>query len=314
MHEHRALPPLNREPTEPGEAPEARAASITAGFPAEPGAKLPIGPGPAPLPHRIDLSAIFTILRITVARQSRGSRLLILAILFSLPIVIAVLTRHYRSPYQPEPVDTALVFGLIIPALAPLSALLFASGMVQDDVEEQTLTYFLIRPTPRWAIYVAKLLATYLMTVVRAVVFTLGTLLVVYWGDDQLSSSVIPRRAPLIAALLALGLGAYVAIFGALSLWVRRTLVFGAIYLVLFEGVFANIDFVIRESTVIYHIRVLAVRWLGMSGIDWSIEPATAPTASTSLIVLLSMSAVFTILGAVTFGMREFRVKTPEGN
>ena len=29
-----------------------------------------------------------------------------------------------------------------------VAALLFASGMVQDDVEEQTLTYLLIRPVP----------------------------------------------------------------------------------------------------------------------------------------------------------------------
>jgi hypothetical protein len=32
------------------------------------------------------------------------------------------------------------------------------------------------------------------------------------------------------------------------------------------------------------------------------------------LIVLLSVSAVFAALGALTFGTREFRVKTPEGN
>jgi hypothetical protein len=71
---------------------------------------------------------------------------------------------------------------------------------------------------------------------------------------------------------------------------------------------------VVREATVIYYIRVLSVRWLDLSGADWSIDPATAPAASTCLIVLLSVSAVFAALGALTFGTREFRVKTPEGN
>jgi hypothetical protein len=65
---------------------------------------------------------------------------------------------------------------------------------------------------------------------------------------------------------------------------------------------------------VIYYIRVLSVRWLDLSGADWSIDPATAPAASTCLIVLLTVTAVFAALGALTFGMREFRVKTPEGN
>jgi ABC-2 type transport system permease protein len=186
--------------------------------------------------------------------------------------------------------------------------------MVQDDVEEQTLTYFLIRPIPRWIVYLAKLLATFFVTLLRAVFFTVATLAAVYWGEEGFANSAMLKRAALIAALLGLCLSAYVAIFGALSLWVRRTLVIGAVYIVVFEGVFANIEFVIREATVIYYVRVLSVRWLDLPGADWSIDPSTAPAASTCLIVLLSVSAIFATLGALTFGMREFRIKTPEGS
>lgn len=274
----------------------------------------PIEGVPMPLSHRVSLSAIWTVVRITVARQGRGIRLLILAVLFSLPIVIAVLTRRFQDPYQPESAEGALILGLIFQALLPVSALLFASGMVQDDIEEQTLTYFLIRPIPRWAIYLAKLLGTFVVTAMRALVFTIATLVTIYWGEDGLIKPVLTERAPIIVALVALSLSAYVAIFGGLSLWVRRTLVFGAIYIVVFEGVFANIDFVIREATVMYHVRVLAVRWLDMPGADWSIDLSTAPAASTCLIVLLTVSTVFAAFGALTFGMREFRVKTPEGS
>jgi ABC-2 type transport system permease protein len=311
-------PSPHREPRPaPEEArawPEEAIPGSASGFRSDVGTKLPAGPGPTRLSHRLNLAAILTVVRITVARQSRGRRLLILALLFSLPIVIAILTRRFEYPYRPEPAENVLVFGLIFPALVPLSALLFATGMVQDDIEEQTLTYFLIRPVPRWAVYFAKLLATFFVTALRAVVFTVGTLVAVYWGEERLVKSVLLERAPIIAALLALCLSAYVAIFGGLSLWVRRTLIIGAVYIVIVEGVFANIDFVIREVTVMYYIRVLSVRWLDSPAADWSIDPATAPAASTCLIVLLSISAVFAALGALTFAMREFRVKTPEGN
>ncbi len=91
-------------------------------------------------------------------------------------------------------------------------------------------------------------------------------------------------------------------------------LVFGAIYIAAFEGLFGNIDFVVREGTVIYHIRVLAVRWLDISGDEWSIDPKTAVSATTSLLVLLGIAAAFAAAGAITFAMREFRVKTPEGS
>jgi ABC-2 type transport system permease protein len=278
------------------------------------GAQSPIETVPIELSRRLSLSAILTVVRITAARQSRGIRLLIIASLFSLPIVIAAVTRRFQAVYRPESVQGDLIFGLIFAALVPISALLFASGMVQDDIEEQTLTYFLIRPIPRWTIYLAKLLGTFGVTALRAVVFTIATLVTVYWGDESLMKPVLTERAPIIAALLALSLSAYLSIFGCLSLWVRRTLVFGAIYIVVFEEVFANIDFVVREVTVMYYIRVLAVRWLDMPGVDWSIDLSTAPSAATCLIVLLTVSAVFTVLGALTFGLREFRVKTPEGS
>jgi ABC-2 type transport system permease protein len=276
----------------------------------------PGGPPSAPirLPRGVDPIALLTVVRITVARQNRGLRRLVLAAMFALPIVFAVLIRRYQTPYRPASVEGSLIFGLIFPALVPLAALLLASGMVQDDVEEQTLTYLLIRPIPRWAIYIAKLAGTVLVSWVRAAIFTIGTLVAVYWGNERLMGLVLRERAVIVAALLALALSAYSAIFGGLSLWVRRTLVVGAIYIVGFEMIFGSIDFVIRELTVIYYIRVLAVRWLDLSGADWSIDPATAVSASTCVIVLLGITFVFSAIGAITFNSREFRVKTPEGN
>jgi ABC-2 type transport system permease protein len=294
------VPPSHPEPAPPPSA----AGAGTDGFPA-----IPIH-----LRRGVDPAALFTVVRITIARQNRGLRLLVLVALFALPIVFAILIRTYQVPYRPGPVESGLIFGLIFPALVPLSALLLASGMVQDDVEEQTLTYLLIRPIPRWAIYLAKLLGTVLVSWARAVVFTVGTLVAVYWGDEGLMGPVLRERAVIVAGLLALALSAYSAIFGGLSLWLRRTLVFGAIYIVGFEGVFGSIDFVIREATVIYYIRVLAVRWLDIPGADWSIDPATAVSASTCVLVLLGITAGFSALGAITFATREFRVKTPEGN
>ena len=61
-----------------------------------------------------------------------------------------------RFPPRAEKLQFALVFNLIPHALAPLAALLYATGIIQDEVEEQTLTYLLLRPLPRWAIYLRQ--------------------------------------------------------------------------------------------------------------------------------------------------------------
>jgi ABC-2 type transport system permease protein len=269
---------------------------------------------PVRLSRRVPLSALLTLVDITAARQTRGRRLLVFSLLFALPIVFAALAHRFQVPYEAPDVETFLIFGLIPQALVPLTALLFASGMVQDDVEEQTLTYLLIRPIPRWLIYVAKVAATWLVLSALAAVFTSGALAAVYWGTSDLEATELIRRALVISGLLALSLFAYVAIFGGLSLSTKRSLVLGVGYIVVFEGVLANIDFVVRHATVMYYVRTLSVRWLGLSGLDWTIDTATAPDTSTCLLVLSGIGVVFTLLGSWLFSAREFRVKTPEGN
>lgn len=292
----------------------------TAPLPHPPTPDAPIPNAPAPiagavsLSQALDLSALFTVVKITVARQNRGIRLLILAVLFAMPILLAILIRRYQANYHAPPVENALIFGLLFPVLVPLAALLLASGMVQDDIEEQTLTYLLIRPIRRWAIYLAKLFGTIVSSWVRASIFTVGTLVAIHWGDERLFGVILRERAVIALGLLALALSAYSAMFGWLSLFVRRSLVVGAIYIVIVEGLFGSIPFMVREITVIYYIRVLAVRWLDLPGADWSIELDRAVSASTCVIVLASIAAAFAALGALTFRTREFRVKTPEGN
>jgi ABC-2 type transport system permease protein len=272
------------------------------------------GVAPLRLSHGLNLAALWMVVRITASRQGRGRRLIVMAILFSVPVALAMLARQYQHPYEADVSANLLIFGLFFQALVPLAALLFASGMVQDDVEEQTMTYLLIRPIARWAIYLAKLVGTFLITWMRASVFAVATLVTVYWEEQDLWNVTLKEQAPAVVMLLALALGAYTSIFGGMSLLFRRTLIIGAIYIAIFEGLLANIDFVFRYATVMFYIRVLSIRWLNLSGSDWSIDTSTAPSEGTCWLVVLGTIAVFSTLGAVVFSMKEFRVKTPEGS
>jgi ABC-2 type transport system permease protein len=269
---------------------------------------------PVRLSRWVPFSALAVLLNITAARQIRGRRLLIISLLFSLPILFAVLAHRYQDPYELEDVESVLIFGLIPNAFLPLAALLFSSGMVQDDVEEQTLTYLLIRPIPRWLIYLVKVAGTWLVISLLNTLFTTVALVAVYWGTGVLAPDALFQRAGILAAILSLSLFTYTALFGALSLLTRRSLVLGVAYIVVFEGVVANIDFMIRHVTVMYYVRNLCVHWLGLREIDWSINPATAPSVTTCLLTLLGTGLVLALFGAWLFSVREFRVKTPEGS
>jgi ABC-2 type transport system permease protein len=270
---------------------------------------------PLELSRGVRPGAWLTLLRISVEQLVRGRRLLALGALFTLPAVVALASR-YDNPRFHEKVDqfeSALIFYMIPQALVPLTALILASGMVRDEVEGQTLTYLLIRPLPRPAIYAAKLVAAWLVAAGLAAVFTAVALAVIHWGSDGFWGTIFPGRAVRVAALGALSLLVYVALFGGLSLVVRWVLPLGVAYIAVFEGVFANIDFVVRRLTVLWYVRILAERWLGLHVESWSINLDEAPSGPEALGTLLAAALVLAVASAWLFGSREIRMKTPEG-
>lgn len=274
----------------------------------------PLAP-PVVLRHGLDAGAWLTLLWISVEQLSRGRRLLGLALAFALPSLIALAARYDNQKYagQVQAVENSLIFYMVPQVLLPLTALVLASGMVRDEVEGQTLTYVLIRPLPRPAIYVAKLVAAWIVSAGLAAVFTALALAVVHWGTDGFWGTVFPGRAARVAALGALSLLVYVSLFGGLSLVVRWVLPLGVAYTVVFEGLFANIDFSVRRVTVLWYVRVLAERWLGLHVDAWSIDLEQAPGAPVALLTLLTAALVLTLAAATYFGAREIRMKTPEG-
>lgn len=284
-------------------------------------AAVSVSPPPAspPLPPpsfsgRPTLSALATVLGITASRLLRGRRFWLFLLLFAAPSVLVLATRRYDVNYDAAATEQMALFVLFFQAVIPLSALLFAASLVQDDVEEQTLTYFLVRPIPRWMIYAVKALGGALVTSILASLFAALAMASSRLGEPGHGLDWLIHRGGIVAALASLAVLVYVAIFGCLGLVTKRALVVGVGYILVFEGIFANIPFLLRYGTIMYHLRVLSIAWLDLNPTDWAINLADAPSPTTSLGVLLGAAAFFIALGAWIFSAREFRVKTPEGN
>jgi ABC-2 type transport system permease protein len=260
--------------------------------------------------------ALVALFILTMRQLIRGRRLLVVSLLFALPCVLAaVVNLAFRHAPPVESTQFALIFNLIPHALAPLAALLYATGIIQDEVEEQTLTYLLLRPMPRWAIYLTKLLATILMTSVLTAIFTTATFAVIALTAHVPVNLEMFQLALKTAGLLALVQVGYCGFFGLLGLLMRRSLLVGVAYIVIFEGIFASLDTVARRLTVMYYFNVLVLRWMDpVGGKDWSIDLTTAPEAQTCVLTLLFAGLVLAVAAALIFNGREFRMKTPEGN
>jgi ABC-2 type transport system permease protein len=265
---------------------------------------------------RLPIAGFGVLFWMSVRRDVLSRKTLLFAALFALPAVLAGLVRYYAPSEQMTQLsgaEHAFVFWMIPQALLPLATLLYSTGMIQDEIEEQTLTYLLVRPIARWAIYAAKLCATVALTAILTVMFTTATYVVLYARLDGFGAKLVDCSKTCV--LLVLALSVYCALFGLVSLVARRAMMLGVVYIVLFEGIFANVDFVIRRLTVIYYFRVLAARWMELpTDLGWRIDLLYAPESGTCLMMLIGVGLVFAATGAAVFAGKEFRMKTPEGN
>lgn len=273
-----------------------------------------------PAPRRSvahELSAAAALFALTVRQHTHGRRLLVLGGLYLLPCLLAVVLRLLPQPAPTDALEFALVFSLVPHALAPLTALLYAAGVVGDEVEEQTLTYLLVRAVPRWAVYLTKLLATLCVTCLLVAGSVVGLYLAIYAGSPDFGPAAV--RCGQAIGVMALAQVGYCGLFGLIGLLTRRSLIAGIGYIVLVEGVLANLNFVGRAVTLVYYTRTLTLRGLDLPAEQlrrcqegWGMEDLTKlPTAPTCLVVVLAFGVTVTLLSALLFARSEYRVKTP---
>lgn len=280
-------------------------------------------------PRRFSQAAALAGLYVLSIRQHvHGKRWMVMSLLFALPVILALIVRQTAHHVPPINMEFVFVFMFFPQALLPLGGLIYSSGIIQDEQEEQTITYLLMRPIAKWALYLVKLLASMTAAMVLTAVFTALAYVAIYAGRDVAVGSVVARCEKAIA-LHALAVGVYCCLFGLISLLTNRALVAGILYIAIVEGLFANLNFGIRLVSVIYYIRLITYHLLSfvspmMVGsrdiaadawqLDVSNDPQLGgyPSVRTCLIVLLSASVVFALLGAMICAGREFYVKTPE--
>jgi ABC-2 type transport system permease protein len=275
------------------------------------------------------LTAWWTLYMLTLRQHLHGKRWMAVALLFLIPTGLAVLIRSADPSPPSRMLEFVLVWLLIPQALLPLVALLYASGIIQDEQEEQTITYLLTRPIAKWQLYTVKMAATWTTTVVLVIFLTGLTFAAVYTMTDADLNAVMLRWLK-AAAILSLAAITYCSIFGAMSLLTTRTLIIGILYIAIVEGLLATFPLSLRWGTVIYHTRLIAYRSLDflvtwprgdqddVAATAWILNIDADPTLSehpefsTSLLILLGASVVCTALAAAICSQREFHVKTPE--
>jgi ABC-2 type transport system permease protein len=309
------------------------------------------------LDRSISLGSLWTAFTLSMRNLCRLRRLLALAVLFLMPVVLLIVFRTVaipditknqqqivmrqqgdgtwkevrqnldpdRLPREMMRAEFISVFWIIAIVAAPLTILLFASGMIRDEQEDQTLTYLMVRPVPRWAIYFTKLLASIIVAWILTILGIAVALLTLWWGSNEPPTAGVLARFFWMALAFLLLIAVNGSVFAFVGVFFRRSLIIGAVYIAVFEGFLANFPFVLRKFTTMHYFQCIIRNLIGddymkwnRSRTDpvfmWSIANEVVPDTQECVITLMVVMLLASLLGMYFFSTREFRMKTPEGN
>jgi ABC-2 type transport system permease protein len=170
-------------------------------------------------------------------------------LVFVLPVILiglAALVRGLAGQDQ-EPTEHVL-YGLGLVVVVPLVALVATSGLLAAEIDDGSISYLLAKPVSRYTIVASKLVVALVCVVAFGAVPTLVA------GFVLLPSSPSVALGFAVAALL--GGTAYCAVFAWLSVLTRHAVVFGLVYLLIWEGLLGGL--------------LDGIRWLSVT--RWSAE------------------------------------------
>jgi ABC-2 type transport system permease protein len=187
------------------------------------------------------------------SRQLAGSRRLWLVLaLVALPVLAAVLYRVADSETPPNEFADQITANLIASGILPLVSLLFGTSAFGNELGDRTLVYLVLKPVARWRIALPKFAASVLVGGVPVAAGGALAVAIIETGDLG--------GAAATGVGLLIGSAAYAAVFTWAGLALRHALIFGLVYVVIWEAVLA---------AYLDGIRYLSIRQFTLAIIGW---------------------------------------------
>jgi ABC-2 type transport system permease protein len=146
----------------------------------------------------------------------------------SLPVLAAVLFHAAESTTTSTEFADDITSTLIASGILPLVVVLLGTSAFENEVSDQTLSYLVLKPLPRWRIVAPKLLAT--LVVGGIPVATSGLVAVLLIEEGQVSGAVATGIGLLVGA------AAYAAVFTWAGLATRHAVILGLVYVFIWEA------------------------------------------------------------------------------
>jgi ABC-2 type transport system permease protein len=244
------------------------------------------------------LPAIPLVAQITLRQLLGRRRTVLLLLLSAVPVLLAVVFKAANNADVPG-FATGVLDAVAVTLLLPIVAVLFGTAAFGAEIEDGTILYLLAKPVSRWAIVAAKFIGavgvTALLTVVS--VFISGVIVLGSAGEQGAEATRAFMAAMVVGSLC------YVSVFMTLSLFTRRALLIGLVYVLVWEGAL---------SSLLPGIANLSIRQysLGVANAFWQMQPDEARLSPSTA---LPLAIVVIVLALVLATLRLRRFELPGG-
>ncbi len=211
----------------------------------------------------IDLHGVASVLRFQGRRSLTVSRIVWWLVLVGFaPLVISLVRWAPSAGRPPEEAWGILLYGLIPCVTCMLGVFLWATPVLQAEVEEKSWVYVAMRPEGGTSL----LLGNYLIALVWTASAALLALTLAVWLSP---SSHRWQLWSVFSRLALLSIWAYASLYLVIGVvFVKRAMLVALAYTLLFELVLGLLPAVVNQLTIQYRLRSLWARW-----IDWGEIP-----------------------------------------
>jgi ABC-2 type transport system permease protein len=226
------------------------------------------------------------IYRLTVRSLLLQRRTVALLLLSFAPVLMALVFAIAASAdADHRRFYSRLVQDLFVPVVTALVTLIVGVSAIGDEREDGTILYLAATPLPRLGIVVAKIAAAWTVCLVLLVPSLVLCGLLALGGDATIGLIAWPLAGVVLAAL------AYCSASAWLSLQVRRPIVVGVVYILLWEGSIATYAASADRLSIAAYGRALVAERLPQASVA-VVSPGVAA------VVLVATATVAAFLGA----------------
>lgn len=177
------------------------------------------------------MTAVFATYRMLLRQQLTAGRLALVGGFSALGLAVAVAIGRADSLFRIED-SVGFISGYGIGLMVPIISLVLGSSTFGELVDDETLVYLWHRPVARWKLALAGALAATTVAIpLTAIPLTIAALI----ASGDVDATVATGMASAFAAL------AYSSLFVLVGLLLRRALIWGLVYLFIWELFIASV-------------------------------------------------------------------------